>query len=112
MTTRQQPKTVLVTGANGYSECSCTSVILFKPVLRGILRGKQHEYNLHILRTQSERGTLTTISSIVGHAIALAFVRAGYKTYGLIRNPSFLPILASEEIIPLLGTPSSLDFLT
>src|SRR3954471_18537183 len=55
---------------------------------------------------------LTRNSPTVGHAIALAFVRAGYKTYGLIRNPSFLPILASEEIIPLLGTPSSPDFLT
>lgn len=47
----------------------------------------------------------------IGHAVALAFVRAGYKTYGLVRQASFLSILASEEIIPLLGSPASPTFL-
>lgn len=52
-----------------------------------------------------------TLTSIVGHAIALAFVRAGYTTYGLVRKPSYLSTLAAEEIIPLLGSPASPDFL-
>src|SRR6187402_1860225 len=60
------PKTVLVTGANGY----------------------------------------------IGHAVALAFVRAGWTTYGLVRNPSYLPLLRAAEIHPLLGSPSSPTFLT
>ncbi|KAL2073292.1 hypothetical protein VTL71DRAFT_10616 [Oculimacula yallundae] len=54
---------------------------------------------------------VTGANGYIGHAIALAFVRAGYKTYGLVRNPSFLSTLASEEIIPLLGSPSSPSFL-
>lgn len=47
----------------------------------------------------------------IGHAVAMAFVRAGYKTYGLVRQASFLSTLASEEIIPLLGSPASPTFL-
>lgn len=47
----------------------------------------------------------------IGHAVALAFVRAGYATYGLVRHASLLPSLAAEEIIPLLGSPSSPIFL-
>ncbi|KAH6722246.1 hypothetical protein BKA61DRAFT_650814 [Leptodontidium sp. MPI-SDFR-AT-0119] len=54
---------------------------------------------------------VTGANSYIGHEIALAFVRAGYKTYGLVRNPSFISTLASEEIIPLLGSPVSPDFL-
>ncbi|KAH7407623.1 hypothetical protein BKA64DRAFT_425733 [Cadophora sp. MPI-SDFR-AT-0126] len=62
---------------------------------------------------QSTKTVLVTgANGYIGHAIALAFVRAGYKTYGLVRKASFLPTLAAEEIIPLLGSPTSPDFLT
>lgn len=61
-----RPKTVLVTGANGY----------------------------------------------IGNAIAHAFVRSGWTTYGLVRKASFLSSLAAEEIIPLLGSPSDISFLS
>lgn len=61
-----KPKTVLVTGANGY----------------------------------------------IGNAVARAFVRAGWVTYGLVRRESALPSLASEEIIPILGSPADTSFLS
>ena len=61
----QTPKTVLVTGANGY----------------------------------------------IGNAVARSFVRAGWTTYGLVRNVALLPDLAAEEIIPLLGSPADQSFL-
>ncbi|KAM0330631.1 hypothetical protein ACHAQA_003581 [Verticillium albo-atrum] len=52
------PKTVLVTGANGY----------------------------------------------IGNAVARAFSRAGWLTYGLVRSSSSAHALALEEIIPIIGT--------
>jgi nucleoside-diphosphate-sugar epimerase len=60
------PKTVLVTGANGY----------------------------------------------IGNAVARAFVRAGWTTYGLVRNAALLSDLAADEIIPLLGSPADQSFLS
>jgi nucleoside-diphosphate-sugar epimerase len=60
------PKTVLVTGANGY----------------------------------------------IGNAVARAFVRAGWTTYGLVRSSSLLDSLAADEIIPLLGSPADHSFLS
>lgn len=60
------PKTVLVTGANGY----------------------------------------------IGNAVARAFVRAGWTTYGLVRHKALLDELAADEIIPFLGSPADQTFLS
>lgn len=60
-----QPKSVLVTGANGY----------------------------------------------IGNAVALAFVRAGWITYGLVRNPDTRASLRAHEITSILGSASDKAFV-
>ncbi|XXH02943.1 putative serine/threonine-protein kinase iks1 [Hypoxylon texense] len=55
---RPQPKTVFVTGANGY----------------------------------------------IGSAVCRAFVRAGYRTFGLVRRPESASNLIAEEIVPIIGS--------
>ena len=61
----QPPKSVLVTGANGY----------------------------------------------IGNAVARAFVRAGWITHGLVRNPATRTSLAAEEIVSVLGSASDKAFV-
>jgi len=55
---------------------------------------------------------VTGANGYIGNAVARAFVRAGWTTYGLVRKESAIPYLASQEIIPLLGSPSDTKFLT
>jgi NAD(P)-dependent dehydrogenase (short-subunit alcohol dehydrogenase family) len=47
----------------------------------------------------------------IGNAVARAFVRSGWITYGLVRRESAVPSLEAEEIIPLLGSPADISFL-
>ncbi|EED18848.1 hypothetical protein TSTA_125620 [Talaromyces stipitatus ATCC 10500] len=54
---------------------------------------------------------VTGANGYIGNAVARAFVRAGYRTYGLVRQPKALPALASAEIIPILGSPEDVSFL-
>jgi len=65
MSPSSKPKTVLITGANGY----------------------------------------------IGSAVTRSFVRAGWRTYGLIRKESAIPTLVAAECIPVLGSPSDTSFI-
>ncbi|CEI61214.1 unnamed protein product [Fusarium venenatum] len=47
----------------------------------------------------------------IGLAVCRAFVRAGWNTYGLIRNPRVKEELALSEIIPVVGSFADLSFL-
>ena len=46
---------------------------------------------------------VTGANGYVGNAVARAFARAGWVVYGLIRTAKPVPLLASEEIIPIIG---------
>jgi nucleoside-diphosphate-sugar epimerase len=54
---------------------------------------------------------VTGVNGYIGNAVAHAFVRSGYKTYGLTRHSSLVSLLASSEIIPLIGSPVDTSFL-
>lgn len=54
---------------------------------------------------------VTGANGYIGNAVARAFVRAGWTTYGLVRNPQAITSLAAEEIIPVLGSAADLSFL-
>src|ERR1700760_560681 len=54
---------------------------------------------------------VTGVNGYIGNAVAHAFIRAGYKTYGLTRHSSLLSTLSSSEIIPLLGSPIDISFI-
>lgn len=58
-----------------------------------------------------EAGTRADHKIDIGNAVARAFVRAGWTTYGLIRNPRAVALLAAQEIIPLRGSPASPTFI-
>lgn len=47
---------------------------------------------------------VTGANGYIGNAVARAFVRAGWVTYGLIRAPSGAHSLATEEILPVIGS--------
>lgn len=47
----------------------------------------------------------------IGNAVARAFVRAGYRTYGLVRREQASTAIAKMEIIPLIGSPEDTGFL-
>lgn len=54
---------------------------------------------------------VTGTNGYIGYRVAKAFVRAGWKTYGLIRRIEGTKELAKNEIHPLVGSPSDLSFL-
>jgi nucleoside-diphosphate-sugar epimerase len=54
---------------------------------------------------------VTGANGFLGSAVAEAFVRAGYKTLGLVRKPEAISKLRTSEIMPILGTPDDLSFL-
>ncbi|KAE8419139.1 hypothetical protein BDV36DRAFT_308169 [Aspergillus pseudocaelatus] len=47
---------------------------------------------------------ITGANGYIGNAVARAFVRAGWITYGLIRSKTTATSLAVEEIIPVIGS--------
>ncbi|OGM50358.1 NAD dependent epimerase/dehydratase [Aspergillus bombycis] len=47
---------------------------------------------------------VTGANGYIGNAVARAFVRAGWITYGLMRSQSAATSLAVEEIIPIIGS--------
>lgn len=55
---------------------------------------------------------VTGANGYIGNAVAHSFVRAGWTTYGLVRNEALLNDLAANEIIPLLGSPGEQSFLS
>ena len=65
--------------------------------------------------TSSDKGRqkvlVTGANGYIGHAVARAFVRAGWHTYGLTRQESSLANLRAEEITPILGSPTDLAFI-
>lgn len=54
---------------------------------------------------------VTGANGYIGNAVSKAFVRAGWKTYGLIRSEKSALDLARNEIYPIIGTPENLTFL-
>nr|RBQ82982.1 hypothetical protein FVER53263_02567 [Fusarium verticillioides] len=59
-----------------------------------------------------QRNVLVTgANGYIGSAVCRAFVRAGWNTYGLIRNPQAREELALSEIIPVVGSFTDLSFL-
>lgn len=59
----------------------------------------------------SKTALVTGANGFIGHAVAKAFVAAGYTTYGLVRRPDALSCLSADEIIPILGTPDDHSFI-
>lgn len=47
---------------------------------------------------------VTGANGYIGNAVARAFVRAGWITYGLVRSESAAASLAVEEILPIMGS--------
>lgn len=47
---------------------------------------------------------VTGANGYIGNAVARAFVRAGWTTYGLVRSSSGFDSLAIEEILPVIGS--------
>ncbi|KAL6721033.1 hypothetical protein ACLMJK_000133 [Lecanora helva] len=62
---------------------------------------------------KSERKTVlvTGANGYIGNAVARAFVRAGWITYGLVRKAEARTVLNSEEIISILGSASDKSFV-
>ncbi|KAF5621497.1 hypothetical protein F52700_10917 [Fusarium sp. NRRL 52700] len=54
---------------------------------------------------------VTGANGYIGSAVCRAFVRAGWNTYGLIRNPQAREELALSETIPVIGSFTDLGFL-
>ena len=54
---------------------------------------------------------VTGANGYIGNAVARAFVRAGWITYGLVRKAEARTALNAEEIISVLGTASDKDFV-
>lgn len=47
---------------------------------------------------------VTGANGYIGNAVARAFVRAGWLTYGILRSASGAQALAAEEIVPIVGS--------
>ncbi|KAG9234799.1 hypothetical protein BJ875DRAFT_504447 [Amylocarpus encephaloides] len=47
---------------------------------------------------------VTGANGYIGSAVARAFVRKGWRTYGLVRSKKSVKTLAANEIIPIVGT--------
>lgn len=54
---------------------------------------------------------VTGANGYIGNAVAKAFSRAGWRTFGLIRRPEAAAELARNEVVPVIGAPHDLSFL-
>lgn len=54
---------------------------------------------------------VTGANGYIGNAVAKAFSRAGWRTYGLVRRQEDAADLAENEIVPIIGTPADLAFM-
>ncbi|KAM5347168.1 hypothetical protein ACJ41O_010173 [Fusarium nematophilum] len=54
---------------------------------------------------------VTGANGYIGSAVCRAFVRAGWQTFGLIRDPEAVPDLILSEVIPVVGEFTDLTFL-
>lgn len=54
---------------------------------------------------------VTGANGYIGNAVAKAFSRAGWTTYGLVRSETSVSDLARHEIHPVLGSPEDLSLL-
>lgn len=54
---------------------------------------------------------VTGANGYIGNAVARAFVRAGWTTYGLVRNQETRASLRADEIISILGSASDKAFV-
>ncbi|WP_158783401.1 NAD(P)-dependent oxidoreductase [Pantoea sp. BAV 3049] len=61
--------------------------------------------------TRRKTVLVTGANGYIGNAVANAFNRAGWKTYGLCRREADAAGLARNEIHPLIGSPEELSFL-
>jgi nucleoside-diphosphate-sugar epimerase len=67
---------------------------------------------MHNEKSERQKSVLVTgANGYIGNAIAKAFNRAGWKTYGLLRRAEDGKDLALNEIHPVIGTPGDLTFL-
>lgn len=64
-------------------------------------------YNMAPVRT----ALITAANGYIGSAVSRAFVRAGYRVFGLIRRAESASILAQAEVIPIIGTLDDLSFV-
>lgn len=55
---------------------------------------------------------VTGANGYIGNAVAKAFSRNGWKSYGLIRSTAHARSLGKDEILPLVGSPDDRSFLT
>jgi nucleoside-diphosphate-sugar epimerase len=72
---------------------------------------KASDGNAEIDMTGGKTVLVTGANGYIGNAVAKAFSRAGWKTYGLIRKPKDAADLAMDEIHPVVGSPEDLAFL-
>jgi nucleoside-diphosphate-sugar epimerase len=61
--------------------------------------------------TQRRTVLVTGANGYIGGAVARAFSRAGWRTFGLLRRSEDVRDLARDEIQPVLGTPEDSSFL-
>lgn len=54
---------------------------------------------------------VTGANGYLGNAVAKAFARAGWNTYGLVRRAESAADLARHEVTPILGSPADLSFV-
>ncbi|KAI0882371.1 NAD(P)-binding protein [Annulohypoxylon maeteangense] len=47
---------------------------------------------------------VTGANGYIGSAVCRTFVRAGWRTYGLVRRPEAASTLISDEVIPIIGS--------
>ncbi|CAG9972524.1 unnamed protein product [Clonostachys byssicola] len=63
------------------------------------------------IRHQPPTAFITGANGYIGAAVCKAFIRAGYRVFGLVRRPESAADLIRNEIIPVVGSLDDLSFL-